>query len=613
MSGRPLGEETDEDWPLLRRFKRYGLPHAHLMAAGLVAVFVGRMLGMATPFVLGVTFDALFNDQVFALPLVPQSWVPTEPMPLLYFAGAVLGTLYVAGSVAGYANNVLRGLFGIRLQHDLRVDAFDRVVDRELGFFEGQQTGEVMSVLNSDVNTLGRFFRESVAYVLHDLGTLFWAGAFMAMLNWRLALLAYAVGPLVVLANRWWAETIEGVEDRVRQAVGELNARLADSVNGIAVVKASATEPFESARVHDSSHRALRRKWSAQKLRAGFYPAVNLLTDAGYLAVFVVGGLWVLEGAPLGLGGAVTAGQMVPFVLYTRELMWPFQSLGRQVDTYKSARASAKRVAALENADDPVEDDPDAVDLEDVDGHVEYEGVTFGYGDEPVLEGVSADIPAGATVGVVGKTGAGKSTFVKLLPRFYDVDDGAVRVDGHDVREVTRHSLRSNVGYVSQDPFLFGGTVRENVAYGDPDATDTDIEDAVRAAGAHEFVAALPDGYDTEVGQRGVKLSGGQRQRLAMARALVGDPPLMVLDEATSHVDTETEMLIQASLQDVTADRTTFVVAHRLSTVRDADVVLVFEDGEIVERGTHEELLDRDGRYADLWAVQVGEVATPDG
>jgi ATP-binding cassette subfamily B protein len=275
---------------------------------------------------------------------------------------------------------------------------------------------------------------------------------------------------------------------------------------------------------------------------------------------------------------------------------------------YQRAYASAERVFGLMDTPDRIGQKDDAEPLTVTDGDVEYDDVTFGYDDEAIVEDVSFDVDGGDTVALVGPTGAGKSTAVKLLMRLYDVDEGAVRVDGTDVRDATVYSLRQQMGYVSQETFLFYGTVRDNIAYGSPDVTDEDIRAAAKAAEAHDFVQSLPEGYDTMVGERGVKLSGGQRQRVAIARAILKDPEILVLDEATSDVDTETEMLIQRSLDRLTEDRTTMVIAHRLSTVKDADQIIVLEDGRVVERGTHGELLEEDGLYANLWAVQAGEI-----
>jgi ATP-binding cassette subfamily B protein len=298
----------------------------------------------------------------------------------------------------------------------------------------------------------------------------------------------------------------------------------------------------------------------------------------------------------------------VVFILYTQRFIWPMAQFGQIINMYQRARASSARIFGLMDEPARLAEDPDAEELAVGDGDVVYDDVSFGYDEETIVSDVDFAVEGGETLALVGPTGAGKSTVLKLLLRMYDVDEGAIRIDGQDVRDVTLKSLRQSIGYVGQSSYLFYGTVRENITYGTFEATDEEVREAAKAAEAHEFIENLPDGYDTMVGERGVKLSGGQRQRVTIARAVLKDPDILVLDEATSDVDTETEMLIQRSLDRLTADRTTFAIAHRLSTIKDADTILVLEGGEIVERGTHAALLDNDGLYAHLWGVQAGEI-----
>jgi ATP-binding cassette subfamily B protein len=344
---------------------------------------------------------------------------------------------------------------------------------------------------------------------------------------------------------------------------------------------------------------------------------------------FVVGGLWIITGtAPGPLTGTLSEGTLVTFLLLTQRLVGPLAQMGNIVDRYEDAKASTKRILGLMSLPVDIRDADDAIELGDVEGRVEYDDVSFGYDEtEYVLEDIDFEAEPGETVGLVGPTGAGKTTIVKLLLRLYDVagseapvrqsepqrdsdgvNEGAIRLDGHDIRDLTLESLRSSMGYVGQDNFLFDGTVRENIRYGEFDADDEEVVEAAKRAEAHDFITQLADGYDTDIGERGVKLSGGQRQRVAIARTILQSPEILIFDEATSAVDTETEMLIQRSIDELAADRTTFVIAHRLSTVRDADSILVVEDGAIVEEGTHGDLLAEDGLYANLWRVQAGEI-----
>jgi ATP-binding cassette subfamily B protein len=396
----------------------------------------------------------------------------------------------------------------------------------------------------------------------------------------------------------------------IREEIGDLNSRLENNVSGIEVIKSEGTEQHETERVAEASDEYLAANLSAIKVRITYFPGLNVISGVGFVITFLVGGLWVLGRPVFGLTGALTPGAFVTFVIYAQQFLWPIIRLGDVVDDYERAKAAGNRVQDVLSRQPAVRDRPDAGALKIDEGAVTYDDVQFAYSGEAVLTDIDFAVEGGATVGVVGPTGAGKSTLLKLLPRLYDADEGAVRIDEQDVRDVTLRSLRRSIGYVSQEPFLFFGTAKENIRYGTFDATDDDIERAARRAQAHEFIENLPDGYDTLVGERGVKLSGGQRQRLALARTMLKDPAILVLDEATSAVDTETEALIQDRIAEFAADRTTFVIAHRLSTVRTADRILVLDDGRVVEDGTHEGLLATDGLYANFWRVQTGDIAS---
>ncbi|PSQ40977.1 multidrug ABC transporter ATP-binding protein [Halobacteriales archaeon SW_12_71_31] len=550
-----------------------------------------------------------------------------------WFSAALMAVAMALAAAANFVRQSTMNLFSHRVKHEVRTACYRKMQRLDMAFFDEHRTGELMSVLNNDTNRLELFLDNMMGAAI-QLGVLILGiGGVLLWINSRLALVTLAVIPVAAVFTWWFMRLVESAYADIRSSVGDLNARLENNLAGIEVIKTAGTEEYEDDRVEDVSYTYFQRDWRSLRLNFVYRPGLQLLTSFAFVATFVVGGLWVL-GAPLPLfPGEVSVGQLVTFLLLAQRMTEPLAQMSEIVDRYEDAKASATRILGLMNVPIAVGDREDAVDLDPdrIRGHVEYDDVSFGYEDSEalrasdseaprasdsgtscasnyVLESVDFEIEPGQTVGLVGPTGAGKSTTLKLLVRLYDVSEGAIRVDGHDVRDVTLDSLRSAMGYVSQDTFLFDGTVRENIRYGSFDASDAEVEEAARMAEAHEFVSELPEGYDTRVGERGVKLSGGQRQRVSIARVMLRDPAILVLDEATSDVDTETEMLIQRSIDRISADRTAFVIAHRLSTVREADRILVLENGRVVEDGTHEGLLAEDGLYANLWSVQAGEI-----
>ena len=615
--------------PIWRLYVEYGTARQYAVLGG-VATVLGRAFGLVPAFVIGLAVDAIFlAERPYALPFVPAAFVPGSDVEQLYLSIAILLGATAAGAAVSWIEDWGWSVFAQRVQRNLRVDAYERLQDLELAYFTGRRTGDLMSVLNNDVNALETFLEDGLSATLWIVATV--AGIGLILVGLNLPLTAVTLLPIPVLAVFTLAFTrlIEPRYRSIREEIGDLNSRLENNVSGIEVIKSEGAERFEADRVADASEEYLAANLSAIKVRITYFPGLNVISGIGFAATFLVGGLWVLGRPLFGVTGALTPGAFVTFVIYAQQFIWPIIRLGDVVDDYERAKAAGGRVQEVVSRTPAVRDRPDARPLDVDRGAVTYENVRFAYAGEAVLTGIDFAVEGGETVGVVGPTGAGKSTLLKLLPRLYDVDgseapgrqsesrsdsddvdEGAVRIDGQDVRDVTLRSLRRSVGYVSQEPFLFFGTVAENIRYGTFEATDDEIERAARRAQAHEFIANLPDGYDTLVGERGVKLSGGQRQRLALARAMLKDPAILVLDEATSAVDTETEALIQDRLAAFAADRTTFVIAHRLSTVRTADRILVLDDGRIVEDGTHEGLLRNDGLYANFWRVQTGDIAS---
>jgi ATP-binding cassette subfamily B protein len=630
------------DRPLLRLFREYGAPEAHWLVIGMAANVVARVAGLVPPVVLGVAIDAVFTgDGPYTLPLVPDAWLPTAgPAQFRLSVILIVGSFLVTG-VFTWIYGIAANNFAHRVMHAVRTDSFDRMQRLDMTFFDDKQTGEVMSVLNNDASNLEVFLDNALqnsarlgVMVAGIAGVLFYY-------NYELAFVTLSAIPLMILFTLWFMRAVEPRYVAQRSVVGDLNTALENALSGVELVKTSNTEPYESERVETASHQYFERTMSILRLNYVYRPGMELFAGLAFAATFAVGGYWLSAGPPGPFTTTLTVGTFVTFVLLTQQFVAPLAEVSNIIDQYENAKASCERVFGLRDIPIRITDADDAVDLgsagsgrngNDADhggvaGAVEYDDVSFAYpenalvdptdADEPVISEVSFTADPGDTVALVGPTGAGKSTLLKLLLRLYDVTDGAVRVDGHDVRDVTVESLRSAVGYVAQDTTLFDGTIAENIRYGRFTGVDDDVEsDAVRervveaakAAEAHEFIDSLPNGYETRIGEQGVKLSGGQRQRVAIARVVLQDPAVLILDEATSAVDTETEMLIQRSLDELAADRTTFVIAHRLSTVTDADTTLVLEDGKVVERGSHDDLLAADGLYAKLWGVQAGEI-----
>lgn len=582
----------------LRRLWHYARPHRSRVLLAATYSTLGKVMDVVPEVLIGAVIDVIVRGQDSFM----ASWFGIEDRWQQLLILAVANAFaWIFESLFGYLAALTWRNLSQTIEHRIRARLYAHVQTLEVAYFEDNSSGGLLSILNDDINQLERFLDSGA----HSILLVFWnvvlVGAVFGASSWLLLLLAFLPIPLIIWGSVAHQRRLMPLYARVREAVAELSATLNTNLGGITTIKAFTAEEREAERVARVSDEYRLANRSAIRFSAAFVPLIRMVILAGFSCTLVVGGWMVLN-------GRMEVGIYSVLVFMTQRLLWPLTGLGETFDQYQRAMASTRRIFGLLDVQPAMAQGASALPVP-VRGEIEFEGVMFGYADGPdILRGIDIRIPAGETHAIVGATGAGKSTIVRLLFRFHDVRQGCVLIDGVDVRELSYPSLRQAFGYVSQDVFLFHGTVRDNIAYGRPNASQAEIEDAARAAEAHEFILELPQGYDTVVGERGQKLSGGQRQRLSLARAILRDPAVLVLDEATSAVDNETEAAIQRSLAHVTRGRTSVVIAHRLSTVRDAHRIWVLEAGQVTESGTHDELVAGGGLYAALRRVQTGEL-----
>ncbi|ANO52647.1 ABC transporter [Woeseia oceani] len=583
----------------LLRLMRYARGFRRRIVLASICSVMNKLFDVMPEILIGIAIDVVVRQKAS---FVAELGIADPKWQLALLGGLTL-VVWVFESLFEYLYLILWRNLAQDLQHAMRVDAYEHVQRLDLTYFEDRSTGNLVTILNDDVNQLERFLDGGANNLIQVATTVLAVGAVFFSVSPQIALIAFTPIPLIVVGAFYFQRRAQPLYAEVRERVGSLGARLSANVSGITTIKSFATEDFEAERIRQDSNAYLEANRKAIAISSAFIPVIRMAILAGFVATFLLGG-WMT------LNGTLHVGAYGVLVFLTQRLLWPLTNLAETVDLYERAMASSRRILDLIETPVSIRNTAGANALDKVDGRIEFRKVDFAYGDDaPVLHDINLTIDAGNTVAFVGQTGSGKSTLIKLLLRFYTAASGEILIDGQRIDSVSLDSLRRRVGFVSQDVFLFQGTIRENIAYGSPDATFEAVRAAAESAEATEFIDRLPQGYDTVVGERGQKLSGGQRQRLSIARALLKNPPVLILDEATSAVDNDTEAAIQRSLQRISHSRTTIVIAHRLSTIVRADCIYVMDKGRIAESGRHTELLAMNGIYAALWAVQTGQAA----
>jgi ATP-binding cassette subfamily B protein/subfamily B ATP-binding cassette protein MsbA len=585
-------EKASDSGATVRRLAVYLKPHWLLLLGVAVLLVVGTLLQVAGPYLIGVAIDQ------FIVGGDPAGLTRTMLLLLAVYVGAWATSYGQFYGMVQVGNNVLR---------KLRTDIFDRIQSLSLTYFDDHEAGDLMSRLTNDVDTIGQVLNAGLVQTLGNVLLIVGIVVAMFSLSWQLALATFAILPFMFVASIFLSRRARRAFRVTRQTIGSVSADLEENISGVRVAQAFAREG-ENIERFDELNRANRdANVSAEGVVAAFSPTLDVLSTVGLAIVIGFGGYLALQDPPL-----ITVGVIVSFLVYVRRFFHPIQQLAQLYAQLQSALAGSERIFELLDTKPELVDAPDAVEMPPILGRVVFDDVSFHYKpEEPVLRDVSLVVEPGQTVALVGPTGAGKTTLVNLIGRFYEAVSGTVEIDGLDVQGVARASLRSQMGIVLQDTFLFSGTIMDNIRYGRLEASDEEVIEAAQLANAHDFITRQPQGYDTELSELGRNLSQGQRQLISIARAILADPRLLILDEATSSVDTRTELLIQRALATLLQRRTSFVIAHRLSTIRNADQLLVLEGGQIVERATsdpdrsaHEQLLDRGGAYYDLYMRQ---------
>ena len=576
---------------------RYTRPHRMHMILAIICSSITKIFDILPEALIGVAIDVVVNKQESFIARFGFSDLSTQ----LYLLGGLTFFVWSMESLFEYFSDVLWRNLAQTIQHELRLDTYGHMQNLDMNYFENKTTGNLLAMLNDDINQLDQFFDTGLADLIYLVVGTFGVAVIFFSLAPRVAIFSLLPVPAILLITGWFHKKLVPLYIDVRNKAGRLAARITNNIMGMVTIKSYTTEVFELERLAKESNAYRHSYKNIIPARSAFIPVVRMAIVFGFIVAIILGGWQVAQ-------GQLAVGSYSVLVFMTQRLLWPFTELAKMTDRFTRSMASGKRVFTILDTQIGIVSGKQPLPRDRVKGEIKFNDVSFMYpGGMEVFDRLSFSIKASQTVAFVGPTGGGKSTLIKLILRFYDATKGVIFIDGVDIKDFRLKDLRRAIGLVSQDVFLFHGSVRENIAYGRPDVSMEDIRRAAEIAESHDFIMNLPNGYDTQVGERGQKLSGGQKQRISIARAVLDNPPIFIFDEATSAVDNETEVAIQHSLEKMSEDRTTIIIAHRLSTVRNADNIFVLDHGVIVESGTHEELVTKEGVYTDLWRVQTGE------
>ena len=581
--------------PILRLYTNIS-KEKNLLFFAFTSSVINRILDLAPPVIIGLAVDIVVKEQNSWIAYSGIKEVPTQ----LIFLSILSGLIWSGESIFQYLYSVLwRNLAQIS-QHKLRIKAYEHIQKLDMHFFETDNTGRLLSILNDDINQLERFLDHGANEIIQLFVSVFLIGGTMIFVAPKIALFAFLPIPIIFIGSIKFQRKLAPKYKDVRTKAGLLASRLNNNLGGILTIKSFTTEKWELNRLNKESLAYQKSNKSAIKFSSAFIPLIRFAILFAFVAILLIGGFQVWN-------NQLNVGTYSFLVFITQRLLWPLTTLGHVLDEFQRSMASVNRVIDLIDTPINIPDGKKRVNAKKINGEIIFKNIYFNYPDrDSTLEDINISIPQNRTLGIVGLTGSGKSTLIKLLLRIYDANQGSIIVDNIPIKEIKLNDLRKCISLVSQETYLFHGTVQENISYGSNKANIREIINAAKVAEAHDFIQQLPEGYKTIVGERGQRLSGGQRQRIALARAVLKDSPILILDEATASVDNETEVLIQKSLSKLTKNRTTIVIAHRLSTIKNADNIIVLDKGRIIEEGKHSQLLKMKGIYSDLWNVQVG-------